>query len=48
MKARGNITVDFAWKDGKVINYALYAPKKQRVKVMINGKMIAAEVSGTK
>ena len=40
MKARGNITVDFAWKDGKITSYKLTSPHKQKVKVMLNGKLI--------
>lgn len=40
MRARGNITVDFAWKNGKVTSYQLRSPKKQTVKVMLNGKLI--------
>ncbi|OQP52644.1 glycoside hydrolase [Niastella yeongjuensis] len=44
MKARGNITVDFSWKDGKVISYKLYSPTKQRVKVMIDGVVKEVEV----
>ncbi len=39
MKARNNITVDFAWKNGKVISYKLRSPQKQTVKVMLNGKL---------
>jgi alpha-L-fucosidase 2 len=45
MKARGNITVDFAWKDGKVVSYKLYSPTQKRAKVMIDGvvKEVAVE-----
>ncbi len=40
MKARGNITVDFAWKNGTVTSYKLTSPQQQKVKVMLNGKLI--------
>jgi alpha-L-fucosidase 2 len=37
LKARGNFTVDFTWKDGKVVNYTITSPVAQKVKVRING-----------
>ncbi len=37
MKARGNYTVDFAWKDGKVTSYHLSSPQAGKVKVRVNG-----------
>jgi alpha-L-fucosidase 2 len=40
MKARGNITVSFAWKAGKIISYSLSSPTKQNVQLMLNGKLI--------
>lgn len=36
-KARGNITVDFEWKDGKVTGMELFSPEPQKVKVISNG-----------
>ena len=38
MKARGNITVNFDWKNGRVTKYELLSPAPQKVKVVINGK----------
>lgn len=38
LKARGNITVDFSWKDGKVTDYKLTSPLEKPVKVLINGE----------
>lgn len=38
MKARGNITVNFDWKNGRVTRYSLLSPTPQKVKVVINGK----------
>lgn len=38
LRARGNITVDMEWKDGKVTNYHLHASGKKRVLVKINGE----------
>jgi len=40
MKARGNITVDFAWKNGVITTYKLTSTLQQKVKVMLNGKLI--------
>lgn len=40
MKARGNITVSFTWKDGQVTRYTLTSPQPQKVKLLLNGKMI--------
>jgi alpha-L-fucosidase 2 len=37
LKARGNITVSFDWKDGKVISYSITSPVATKVKVKING-----------
>lgn len=38
MKARGNITVNFDWKNGKVTKHELFSPTEQTVTVVINGK----------
>lgn len=37
MKARGNITVNFEWKNGRVTKYELLSPKAQTVTVFVNG-----------
>ncbi|PWG80681.1 glycoside hydrolase family 95 protein [Pararcticibacter amylolyticus] len=37
LKARGNYTVDFSWKDGKVINYKILSPVRSNVTVKVNG-----------
>jgi len=42
MKARGNITIDFSWKDGLITGYKLYAEKKQSVKINVNGTITHA------
>jgi alpha-L-fucosidase 2 len=39
MKARGNFTIDFEWKDGKVISYRITSAKPRKVKVKINGQL---------
>lgn len=39
LKARGNITVSFDWKDGKVVHYTLTSPVATKVKVKINGEI---------
>lgn len=38
LKARGNIEVDLAWKDGQVTSWKLYSPQPRPVKVRVNGK----------
>lgn len=50
MKARGNITVDFAWKDGRITSYRLVSTEKQHVKLMIDGtlKEVVTEVGSRK
>ena len=39
-RARGNITIDMEWKDGKVTNYTLTTttPNPAPVKVIVNGQ----------
>ena len=37
LKARGNFTVDFQWKDGKVTGYRVSSPAPARVRVKVNG-----------
>lgn len=37
LKARGNYTVDIAWKNGKVTKYKVSSPKPRPVKVKVNG-----------
>jgi alpha-L-fucosidase 2 len=39
LKARGNITVNFSWKNGRVTSYQLLSPNKQLVKLKVNGVM---------
>ncbi|GAA4100836.1 glycoside hydrolase family 95 protein [Mucilaginibacter panaciglaebae] len=38
LKARGNFTVNFAWKNGKVTSYQITSPQAKNVKVKVNGK----------
>ena len=38
LKARGNITVDISWKDGRVTDYQLSSPNAQKVRVRVNGE----------
>ncbi len=37
LKARGNFTVDFSWKEGKITNYKITSPQPRKVKIKING-----------
>lgn len=45
LKARGNITVDFTWKDGKVEKVRLTSPQSQQVKVRMNGEIKTMKTS---
>ena len=38
LKARGNIEIDMSWKDGRVTEWKLRSPQRQRVKVLVNGE----------
>jgi len=38
LKARGNLTVDMEWKDGKVTKYRIASPEPRDVKVRVNGE----------
>lgn len=37
LRARGNFTVDFKWKDGKVISYRVTSTTPRKVKIKVNG-----------
>ena len=37
LRARGNFTVDFAWKEGKVTDYRITSEKPRKVKLHLNG-----------
>lgn len=38
LKARGNITVDVDWKDGRVTGYRLTSPSVRSARVRVNGR----------
>jgi len=39
LRARGGLTVDIEWKDGKVTNYRFAAPEPREVNVRVNGEV---------
>jgi alpha-L-fucosidase 2 len=39
LKARGNLLVDFTWKDGRVSVYTIHSRRPQTIKVKINGEL---------
>ena len=39
LKARGNYTVDFKWKDGKVISYQIHSKQPRTLKIKLNGEV---------
>jgi alpha-L-fucosidase 2 len=45
LRARGNVTVNLEWKDGKVSSYRITSPEPREVKVRVNGetKVIRSE-----
>lgn len=43
LKARGNVTVDAAWKDGKVTAFSLRSPVPRTVTVRVNGEVRSVE-----
>ena len=46
MRARGNYTVDFDWKDGRVMHYRVSSPKPQKVKLKVNGRISTVTSTG--
>jgi alpha-L-fucosidase 2 len=38
LKARGNYTVDFEWKNGKVTKYSVIGKKGEKVNLLVNGE----------
>ncbi|MEP6682451.1 MAG: glycoside hydrolase family 95-like protein [Parafilimonas sp.] len=46
LKARGNFTVNFSWKDGKIISYKIASPVPQKVSIKVNGEL--KEIASTK
>lgn len=39
LKARGNFTVDFSWKNGQVTSYTISSPNGGQVKLKVNGEL---------
>jgi len=39
LKARGNFTADFKWKDGKITDYRISSPEPRKVRVKVNGEV---------
>jgi alpha-L-fucosidase 2 len=45
LKARGNFTVDVAWKDGRVTDFAIRSPNPRPVQVRLNGELRTVNAS---
>lgn len=45
LKARGNLTINFRWRNGKVIYYHVTSPQRKKIKLKVNGqfKLITSE-----
>ncbi len=41
LRARGDVTVDIEWQDGKVIHYRLTSPTPHLVKARVNGELLS-------
>jgi len=44
VRARGNVTVDLEWKDGRVTGYRLVSPEPRPLTIMINGRLETVKV----
>jgi len=47
LKVRGNITVSFKWKNGKVTSYRLTTPNTQKVGLKVNGVLTTIVIKNT-
>jgi alpha-L-fucosidase 2 len=45
LRARGNLTVDIEWKDGKVTTCRIVSPVPRQVRVSVNGITRSLETS---
>jgi alpha-L-fucosidase 2 len=45
LKARGNITVNFAWKNGRITSYQLLSPNNKTARLKVNGVLTNAHVT---
>jgi len=43
LKTRGNYTVDFKWKNGRITSYHIYSKQSRTLKVKLNGKLYYAK-----
>ena len=48
LKARGDVTVDMEWKDGKITSHQFTSPQPREIKVRINGKVATLRTTGRK
>jgi alpha-L-fucosidase 2 len=47
LKARGDIIVDFSWKNGRVTSYRLFSPTLRLVRIKINGSLLTVKAGPT-
>lgn len=40
LAARGGFTVDCTWKEGRVVEYTVYADNEREVRIFVNGEMV--------
>ncbi|WP_431217314.1 glycosyl hydrolase family 95 catalytic domain-containing protein [Puia sp. P3] len=45
LKARGNFTVDFKWKNGRITSYHVYSKQSRILKVRLNGEIHTVKTS---
>jgi alpha-L-fucosidase 2 len=45
MKARGNFTVSFSWKNGRIVTYHIVSPTSKKVRLKVNGQLKEIKVA---
>jgi hypothetical protein len=46
LRARGDFTVNMAWKDGQLLDFMIRSPKPRRVQVIAHGRTIEVQAAG--
>jgi alpha-L-fucosidase 2 len=46
LRARGNVTIDMAWRDGKLVSATLRSPAASRQTVRCGGRTAAVDIAG--
>ncbi|TFG86537.1 MAG: glycoside hydrolase family 95 protein, partial [Hyphomicrobiales bacterium] len=46
LRARGDFTVNIAWKDGQLLDFMIRSPKPRRVQVIAHGRTVEVQAAG--